>query len=730
MYKELDNNKMGGGMNLIFNRVRQTALWVAVACALVIGLIFLISARYQKIVYAERKQMLSMVINSAAQTFKKTVESEWDVYNLSYSIVAANLEVSKDISECITNVNIQHDFGTDYYFLVDEDGKYYSSDGVHGKLIDFTHYKKSSAERVEYLSTLPHLNPRKAFMIYRGSFDQPIRINTDSGMKYIVYFAYAQDLTALKNAIGGMFKGSSNIFIYDKKGSMLYEDYGIKMLIEGHNIYKKFYLCKMPFGEKAEAMIRKCEMGEDVVVGLDINDQDYYFCSVPINISGWSLAMIIEQQAMDRTLARSIWILVLYIVLIIIVIGGTLLIISYSVMSKAQEARLSESRQLADAMAETSRAKTVFLSNMSHDIRTPINGIMGVTTIARGVVDNPAKVTACLDKIDTASHHLLSLINDVLDMSRIESGKTKITTEAVNILDICNNCSGIIKGQLADRKLKFITEFAVEHPEVFADEVHLRRVFINILGNAVKFTRDGGRILFRCKETSCTDEKVELKFEVKDTGIGMSKQFIGRIFDSFAQEENRERSNYVGTGLGMSITKQIVDLMGGTIEVESEVNKGSSFVVTLSLDRNLGQQTVSVEESSDANIEGVRILLVEDNELNMEIAETLLTGSGAKVDRAWDGLEAIDRFTANDIGTYDVILMDLMMPRMDGFEATKAIRNLKREDALTIPIIAMTANAFEDDIRATEEAGMNAHLSKPIDMEVVIRTIASFVNKQ
>lgn len=716
-------------MELIFTKKKQMAILVAIVLVALAALAFLLSKRFDKIVYSERQQLLTMVTNSASQTVNRAVESEWDVYNLSYSIVSNSMKYASDIEDCITRVNIQHDFGSDYYFLVDEDGKYYSSDGVIGKLKDFTHYRKTSAERVEYLATLPHMNPKKAFMIYRGRFDEPIRVNTDSGVKYLVYFAYAQDLTSLKDAISGMIRSETNVFIYDSKGSIMYSDYNVPMLLEGYNVYRKFELCKTQFGEKAAELVHKCENREDFVVSLKIRESEYYFCSSPLKISDWSLAILLQPQNINRPIRSGIWVIVLYIALMVALLGATLIYIAYTVKVQSQEARLEESRQLAEAMAETSRAKTVFLSNMSHDIRTPINGIMGVTTIAKKEVDNPAKVTECLDKIETASNHLLSLINDVLDMSRIESGKATIATEPADIKKICDNCSGIIKGQIENRKLMFTTEVDVSHPKVYADEVHLRRIFINILGNAVKFTRDGGRILFRCKETDCTGDKVTYRFEVKDTGIGMSKQFLGRVFDSFSQEENRERSNYSGTGLGMSITKQLVDLMGGTIEVESEVNKGSSFFVTLTFDRDLENHEVSAENIVDDNIEGVRILLVEDNELNMEIAETLLTSCGAKVDKAWDGLEAIDRFTANDIGTYDIILMDIMMPRMDGFEATRAIRAINREDAAEIPIIAMTANAFEDDIRATQEAGMNAHLSKPIDIDKVVRTISSFVHK-
>ena len=727
----MSDNRNNRTIRFILETKNQKLLFVGIAVLIAGLLAVLLAKKFNRTMYQERQQMLSMVMYSAARNFSERIQSEWDIYDLTYSIVSRSISGSENVKECVSEINIQHDFGSDYYFFVDEDGNYYSSDGVAGKLDDFTNYLKTSPDRMVYLSTLPHRNPRKTFMIYRGRFDEVMRLNTDSGQKVIVFFAYAQDITEVKNSIGGMFREASNIFIFDSVGSTLYEEYGHQTLIEGHNMFRKLSQCRMSFGESVEDLEHKVREGRDVVAEVKVKGEEYYFCSSPLDISDWNLSILVPPQDLNRNVADAILVLILYSLGILLVIGALLVFITYSARIKAQEERLEESRQMMAAIEETSRAKTVFLSNMSHDIRTPINGIMGISTIARNFLDKPEKVKECLDKIDDASGHLLSLINDVLDMSRIESGKTTITVDAADITEICRSCAEMAKGQIGARDIRFISEFDVKHPRVFADAIHLRRIFINILGNAVKFTRDGGRIIFRCRETGCTDQQINCRFEVKDTGIGMSKKFLGIIFEAFSQEENRERTKYGGTGLGMAITKQLVELMGGTIDVESEVNKGSSFYVNLSFKRNLQEIDASPEEEGVplTGIENTRILLVEDNELNMEIAESLLMFSGAVVDKAWDGLEAIDKFTSKDIGSYDIILMDIMMPRMDGYEAAKTIRSLDREDAADIPIIAMTANAFEDDIRATREAGMNAHLSKPIEMEAVIRTIASFVHK-
>ena len=714
---------------LILRSAGQKALAIGIVLAIAAVLVWRIVAQFNDTMYMERQQTLSKVIRSSSDNFKNNVTAEWTVYNLAFSIVSDCIHSSEDLQGCLDKVNTQHDFGSDYWFLVDGDGFYYCSDGVSGKLNDCANFLKTSPDRVEYIATLPHLNPRKTYMIYRGRFDRAIRLETGNGEKTIIFFAYAQDLTDIKNSIGGLFRNSSNVFIFDDNGILLYEDYGLQTLIEGHNIYRKMDQCKMPFGENPAQIEMKCRKGEDVVVNVKIKGEEYYFCTSPLGIGGWTLALLIPPQVVDAELSRGIIFLIIYSLTILLVISVLLVLLTFSSRTVDNERRMKESTQLMEAIEEASRAKSVFLSNMSHDIRTPINGIMGVTSIARGVTHNPQRLTECLDKIDGASKHLLSLVNDVLDMSRIESGKTKVSEQASNIVEICENCSDIINSQIADRELRFTTDFDVKHPNVLADEVHLRRIFINILGNSVKFTRDGGRILFRCRETACDENTVTCLFEIKDTGIGMSRKFLTQIFDAFSQEENRERSKYTGTGLGMAITKQLVDLLGGTIEVESEVNKGSSFYVTLSFKRDFDVREQAEETLQEASIEGVKILLVEDNDLNMEISESLLTLNGAVVEKAWDGLEALDRFSSKDIGYYDVILMDIMMPRMDGLEATKAIRALDREDAATIPIIAMTANAFDEDIKATREASMNAHLSKPIDMDNVKRTIASLVRK-
>ena len=387
-------------------------------------------------------------------------------------------------------------------------------------------------------------------------------------------------------------------------------------------------------------------------------------------------------------------------------------------------------QKLADAVhtaENANRAKTIFLNNMSHDIRTPMNAIMGFTDIAMKYHPKP-EVENCLQKIRESSEHLLTLINDVLDISRIESGKIKFAPIGVDIVEVTDTVLSIMYGFLSNRNITFHTHLAIpETRYVLADAVRIREVLVNILGNAVKFTGDGGSITFTSDYLPGADDRhMIVRYRVTDTGVGMTKEFLKHIFDEFSQEESSARTHYKGSGLGMAISKRYVDLMGGNISVESEKGKGSTFTVELPLELTEADKVQKQAIPGDStDLTGVKILMAEDNDLNAEIAMVQLEELGIHITRASDGKEALKIFASNQPGTFDIIFMDIMMPKMNGYEATKAIRALQnRPDARTIPIIAMTANAFAEDVQASLDAGMNDHLSKPIVMEEVIKTIA------
>ncbi|NBH14300.1 response regulator [Lachnospiraceae bacterium] len=391
-----------------------------------------------------------------------------------------------------------------------------------------------------------------------------------------------------------------------------------------------------------------------------------------------------------------------------------------------EEKRLLEEKVLQAENAN--KTKTAFLSHMSHDIRTPMNGIIGMTGIAIKNVDDKDRVLDCLKKIDRSSEHLISLLNDILDMSRIESGKVALNHEAMDIREVVAHCTLITESLLVYRKIELVREIAAfKNPILLGDELHLRQILINILGNAVKFTPDGGKIYFQVREISEGNGKAVYHFEIEDTGIGMKPSFLEKIWESFSQENTGNCSNQKGTGLGMAITKKLVDLMKGTITVESEQGVGSRFVVEIRFDivPNQYKQPKAVQES-DIDLKGWKILLVEDNEVNMEIAKIMLEEEHIDVTTAENGQLAVNIFNNCPQNMFDAILMDIRMPVMDGLSATKTIRALPRRDAVTVPIIAMTADAYEEDIRRTQKAGMNAHLTKPIRQNELYETLRSF----
>lgn len=362
-----------------------------------------------------------------------------------------------------------------------------------------------------------------------------------------------------------------------------------------------------------------------------------------------------------------------------------------------------------------------------------MNAIIGFTNIAMKQEPKP-EVRNCLQKIGESSEHLLTLINDVLDISRIESGKIKFVPSPVDITEVAETVLSITQGFLTNRNVEFHSDLAVpEKPYVLADAVRIREVLVNILGNAVKFTDDGGTIAFEASYAPGPDDRhIFVRYRVADTGVGMSEEFVRHIFDEFSQEESSARTHYKGSGLGMAISKRYVDLMGGTISVESKKGEGSTFTVELPLELT-DENKVQKQDKPAANTDlmGVKILLAEDNDLNAEIAMVQLEELGIQVTRAADGDEAVKSFTGSPPGTFDMIFMDIMMPKMNGYEATKAIRAMQdRPDARRIPIVAMTANAFAEDVQASLDAGMNGHIAKPIAIEDVVKAIARNLNSQ
>ena len=420
-----------------------------------------------------------------------------------------------------------------------------------------------------------------------------------------------------------------------------------------------------------------------------------------------------------------------------LVAGAVLLLIclyTYYVYQKSKAEEQKQKQLLMTAAEEAdaaNKAKSAFLLSISHDIRTPMNAIIGFTNIALHQ-NTVSDIHDSLEKVQKSSNHLLSLLNDVLDFTRIESGKVTISPEPMDITQLTDNVQAIMNGLLYNRDLKFeVHRENLKNPYVLADVLRIREVLVNLLGNAVKFTKDGGEITLDISSYPGADEKhIITRYVVRDNGIGMSEEFQKKLFDPFSQEDDANaRTQYKGTGLGMAITKKYVDMMGGSIAVESKKGVGSTFTVEIPLE--LTEQVIQSEQKQHLHrdLTGIHVLMAEDNDLNAELATIMLEDAGMTVTRASDGKEVVNLFKNHPRGTYDFILMDIMMPNMDGHQAAKAIRALgiERSDAVTIPIIALSANAFIDDIQESLDSGMNDHISKPINMEELIDTITKYI---
>ena len=411
-------------------------------------------------------------------------------------------------------------------------------------------------------------------------------------------------------------------------------------------------------------------------------------------------------------------------------------ILGYQPMDDIMHEEMQHQKQLEEALRAAeiaNQSKTEFLSRMSHDIRTPLNGIIGLLNIDENHLDDAALVRANHEKMRVAANHLLSLINDVLQMSKLEENAVTFAHEPIDLVELTRDIVVIVVDEAIEAGIKWKFErgkSVIPYRYIYGSSLHLRQIFLNIYGNCIKYNRRGGTITTVVEDCGSENGICTYRWIISDTGIGMTPDFVSHIFEPFAQEKDDARSNYQGTGLGMAIVKQIIDRMGGSISVTSELGKGSTFIITIPFEIAPVPATISGQSQKlDIDITGYKLMLVEDNDLNAEIAKTILEDNGAQVTVVENGKLAVDLFADCKAGTFDAILMDIMMPVMNGLEATKAIRKLNRADAKTIPIIAMTANAFEEDVKTCLEAGMNAHLAKPLDIEKMKRTIYEQINK-
>ena len=556
------------------------------------------------------------------------------------------------------------------------------------------------------------------------------------------------------------YNGNAYLFMLDNDGNITYTNQ------KEDKFFRNYFLLKHLKGdqaiteEEADSLQKKLD-GREQGVELVESDKPYYLGYCPIENNNTMLICIVEKSVVDNVLKDYQKTIVFETILmagfILLLFAGLFYSISRrslaeqkaeyekrnneiqtQAMKDMEESnkKLKKAKDITTEALQTAenanKAKTDFLSNMSHDIRTPMNAIIGMTSLIRHDAGNKAKVIEYADKIDISSQHLLGIINDVLDMSKIEAGKTVFKYTDFSILDFITELNTIFHSQIDEKNqtLTIIKE-NIRHEWVNGDQVHLMQIFSNLVSNAVKYTQEGGKIQFLVEECETKSSVyAKYRFLVSDNGMGMSADFKDTIFDAFTRAESSMTNKIQGTGLGMAITKNLVEAMGGTIDVESELGQGSCFEVLIDLriaeDRFVSSAEQAEKDEPAGNVlKGMRFLCAEDNELNAEILMELLKIEGAECTICENGKRVLEAFEQSAPGDYDMILMDVQMPVMNGYEATKAIRRSSHELAKTIPIIAMTANAFSEDIQHSLAAGMNAHVSKPVEMKVLEKTIRS-----
>ena len=555
------------------------------------------------------------------------------------------------------------------------------------------------------------------------------------------------------------YENNNSVYVLDNDGFKLFNANDTELL-KGHNVYtvlsRMSYLHGSSFAEAKERLARTGSCYSNAV----LNGTEYFYALKQMENAQWTLAFLVPAECVAVNTQKLVGIVMAIIAAFATVFSITAVFVGWLLLREKQRQELQaekeanlrleqyniqltqandEMRRAQDIAAEAlhaaeraSQAKTDFLSNMSHDIRTPMNAIVGLTTLMENELDQPERLAEHLHKLETSGQLLLGIINDILDMSRIESGKTTLNVEPMHLPQQLDQLSTMIRAQTNEKAQTFTVSTHLRHENLLADPTRLNQVLMNILSNAVKYTPRGGHIRFEVEELPRNEHYAKYQFTVQDDGIGMSEAYQKTLFDPFTREERSGTNKVQGTGLGMAITKSIVDLMGGSISVESATGKGTRFEVVLEFpidaeaDHAQKLQALPEEEETVSPLSGMKFLCAEDNAINAEILEMLLEANGASCTICSNGQEIVNAFANVKPGEYDMILMDVQMPVMDGLEATRRIRNGENPLGRIIPILAMTANAFLEDMQKSKEAGMDAHLSKPVDIAALEQTVKRF----
>lgn len=721
----------------------KSQIFIAVS-ALAIVLITAVSFSYIAFMNDELFKLRNDFFTQYTEVIENNVEERFENYwektnDIEYLLGVQDIESRDDLMDAMSGMD--YFCNNDSYIIAfNENEEYYSSDYTTGNRADLSEVSLNDAmeKRQHLIVEIFDKDGNNTYYMFVNRLDNPIVLENDENICHIALAVYVEEMHETLSPPG--FENNCYAYLLNKTGSKLYKtQHNIEFIREENVILSLSENATIQRGATIEQLVNSIQGDEILTVELEYKEKRWFASCTELMNEGYIIVLLVpsEMLSVDTTnLLRGTLVFSLFLILVIMALFLSLISYIKRTVKKNKELIINQKRanillkKQARLANNANKSKSEFLSYMSHDIRTPINGIMGMTNIAIKNIDNKNRVMDCLKKINQSSNHLSSLINDILDMSRIESGKTKIEHKLINVYSIVSNCAVIVEAQLMAKNIEFVKDYyAFEHSYVLGDELHLRQILINILGNAIKFTPEGGRIKFTASETKYNEGRVSFKFEVEDTGVGMSEEFQKTIWEPFTQADRGANTEYKGTGLGMSITKKFVDLMGGRIELESRLGEGSKFTVYLTFEVSDRIRTGSSVNLNSIDIEGMNILVAEDNDLNREIVTEALASAGAMVTECVNGCEAVRMFNESAPGTYNAVLMDVMMPEMDGISATKKIRASNRPDR-NVPVIAMTARAYDEDKRETRIAGMNAHVSKPLNVDELYRVLNSFKKKK
>ncbi len=721
--------------------------------AMLLAFFFLYHTYIQDIIYEERLNQMEEVTHQMFQNLEDVIDSHRDrVTEECNYLKDANVQTTDELCRHMKKKYELSAYADHKITLMamDSEGGYYTEAGNRGLFRDLDYFEESP-EKISFV--FDSMTDNQSKMVFLNRLPEPIDLQDGEKKTSILYFGIAQDMEQLNPYFNcDAYNGNNSVYVLDDNGFKLFNSNQVE-LIKGHNVFsvlqKMKYLHNSSFDKtKAELEEKGCSYSNAVLDGTE-----YFYGLKRMENAEWTLIFLVPAEYVATNTLKLVNFVTIFIVIFTVIAAVCVMLgISFVMRRNQQEAirverennvrletvntELRQAKQAAEeafqVAQEANRSKSNFLANMSHDIRTPMNAIIGITSLIRYDAGDKGKVIEYADKIDTSSQQLLGIINDVLDMSKIEAGKTVFKYADFSIVDFIQELDTVFHSQIYEKQQNFtIIKENIRHEWVTGDRVHLMQIFSNLLSNAIKYTQEGGEIQLLAEECEAKSSAyAKYRFLVSDNGMGMSADFQNTIFDAFTRAENSMTNKIQGTGLGMAITRNLVEAMGGTIDVESELGQGSCFEVLIDLkiaeDRTVALAAQEETDEQDGNIlQGMRFLCAEDNEINAEILTELLKIEGAECTICENGEEILNAFEQSVPGDYDMILMDVQMPVMNGYEATKAIRRSSHELAKKIPIIAMTANAFSEDIQHSLAAGMNAHVSKPVEMKVLEKTIRS-----